>query len=170
VSELAASANVGARTIFTGFGLGVIYNIAMKALHGWKDTPEKVFDAPLKGGSIACEITPELLGVGYVIGPRIAAVMAAGGVLSYLLLIPLIKFFGEGLAGPLAPGSVPIADMSPKPDSRRLHSLHRRGRSRGGRHHQPAALAPPHLARHPGRLAGLRRKEGGQRVRAAHRS
>jgi uncharacterized oligopeptide transporter (OPT) family protein len=39
--------------------------------------------------------------------------MAAGGVLSYLLLIPLIKFFGEGLAGPLAPGSVLIKDMSP---------------------------------------------------------
>jgi putative OPT family oligopeptide transporter len=113
VSALAATANVGAKTIFAGFGLGVIYNIAMKALHGWKDTPEKVFGAPLKGGSVACEITPELLGVGYVIGPRIAAVMAAGGVLSYLLLIPLIKFFGEGLAGPLAPGSVPIADMSP---------------------------------------------------------
>ena len=87
--------------------------VAMKALHGWKDTPEKVFSAPLKGGSIACEITPELLGVGYVIGPRIGAVMAAGGILSYLLLIPLIKFFGEGLAGPLLPGKMPISEMDP---------------------------------------------------------
>src|SRR3954452_19828569 len=43
VDSLAANAGVGARTIFTGFGLGVIYNVAMKALHGWKDTPEKVF-------------------------------------------------------------------------------------------------------------------------------
>jgi putative OPT family oligopeptide transporter len=110
---LAETAGVGARTIFTGFGLGVLYNVAMKAFYLWKDTPEKVFMAPLKGGSIACEITPELLGVGYVIGPRIAAVMAAGGVLSYLLLIPLIQFFGEGLAAPLAPGSVLIRDMSP---------------------------------------------------------
>ena len=113
VDSLAETATIGARTIFTGFGLGVIYNVAMKALHGWKDTPEKVFAAPLKGGSIACEITPELLGVGYVIGPRIAAVMAAGGVLSYLLLIPLIQFFGEGLTGPLAPGTALIKDMSP---------------------------------------------------------
>jgi putative OPT family oligopeptide transporter len=110
---LAKTAGVGAKTIFAGFGLGVIYNVAMKALHGWKDTPEKVFDAPLKGGSIACEITPELLGVGYVIGPRIAAVMAAGGVLSYLMLIPMIKFFGDGLASPLAPGGALIRDMSP---------------------------------------------------------
>ncbi len=113
VSALAETATVGAKTIFTGFGLGVIYNIAMKAFYLWKDTPQKVFAAPLAGGSIACEITPELLGVGYVIGPRIAAVMAAGGVLSYLLLIPLIKFFGEGLAGPLAPGTALIRDMSP---------------------------------------------------------
>jgi putative OPT family oligopeptide transporter len=113
MDALAARATVGAKTIFAGFGLGVIYNVAMKALHGWKDTPEKVFGVPLAGGSIACEITPELLGVGYVIGPRIAAVMAAGGVLSYLLLIPLIKFFGEGLAGPLAPGTALIKEMSP---------------------------------------------------------
>jgi hypothetical protein len=84
----------------------------MKAFRGWKDTPEKVFDAPLKGGSVACEVTPELLGVGYVIGPRIAAVMAAGGILSYLLLIPLIKFFGDGLSEPLMPGSTLIKDMS----------------------------------------------------------
>ncbi|MEP6672037.1 MAG: oligopeptide transporter, OPT family [Chthoniobacter sp.] len=113
VDSLAETATIGAKTIFTGFGLGIIYNVAMKALYLWKDTPGKVFDVPLKGGSLACEITPELLGVGYVIGPRIAAVMAAGGVLSYLVLIPLIQFFGEGLAGPLAPGTALIKDMSP---------------------------------------------------------
>jgi len=107
------AASVGARTIFTGFGIGVFYNVAMKLFPRWKEAPEKVFDAPMKGGSVSCEITPELLGVGYVIGPRIAAIMAAGGVLSYLLLIPMIKFFGEGLAGPLAPGGTPIRDMSP---------------------------------------------------------
>src|SRR5262249_28629295 len=89
------------------------YNVAMKAFRGWKDTPEKIFDAPLKGGSVSCEITPELLGVGYVIGPRIAAVMCAGGVLSYFLLISMIKSFGEGLAGPLATGTTPIRDMGP---------------------------------------------------------
>ncbi len=112
-SAVGKVASVGAKTIFTGFGIGVTYNVLMKALRGWKEAPEKVFDAPLKGGSVACEITPELLGVGYVIGPRIAAVMCAGGVLSYLLLIPLIKFFGEGLSTPLAPGETPIRDMSP---------------------------------------------------------
>jgi len=111
--EVGKAASVGAKTIFAGFGIGVLYNVAMKLFPRWKDAPEQVFSAPLKGGSVSCEITPELLGVGYVIGPRIGAIMAAGGVLSYLLLIPLIKFFGEGLAGALPPGSTPIRDMSP---------------------------------------------------------
>jgi putative OPT family oligopeptide transporter len=102
-----------AKAIFAGFGIGLLYKTAMVALKAWKDVPEKVFGAPFKAGSISCEISPELLGVGYIIGPYIASVMCAGGVLAYLLLIPLIKFFGEGLTGPLAPGTMLIRDMSP---------------------------------------------------------
>ena len=110
---LGKAASVGAKTIFTGFGIGVLYNVLMKIFPRWKDAPEKIFDAPFKGGSVACEITPELLGVGYVIGPRLGAIMAGGGVLSYLVLIPLIKFFGDALSGPLSPGKMPIRDMAP---------------------------------------------------------
>ena len=65
------------------------------------------------GGSIAAEISPELLGVGYIIGPRIASIMCSGGVLAYLVLIPLIKFFGQNVAGPVAPGLLPISGMGP---------------------------------------------------------
>ena len=104
---------LSASTIFIGFGVGVIYNTLMKACHLWKDTPEKVFGPPFKAGSISVEATPELLGVGYIIGPRIGSIMAGGGVLSYLLLIPMIKFFGERLNEPLAPGATLIRDMSP---------------------------------------------------------
>jgi putative OPT family oligopeptide transporter len=103
----------GAKVIFTGFGLGLAYNTAMKAFKLWKGAPETAFGPPFKGGSVGMEVTPELLGVGYVIGPRIASIMCAGGVLAYLVLIPAIKFFGEGLPQPLSPGGVPIGDMSP---------------------------------------------------------
>ena len=103
----------GAKVIFTGFGLGLLYKTLNIALKGWKDTPEKVFGAPLKSGSVSMEISPELLGVGYIIGPRIASITAAGGVLAYLVFIPLIKFFGDHLNGPLAPGTIPISEMSP---------------------------------------------------------
>ncbi|MDP2136620.1 MAG: oligopeptide transporter, OPT family [Candidatus Didemnitutus sp.] len=103
----------GAKVVFTGFAVGLIYKTLNVALKGWKDIPEKVFGAPLKSGSVGAEVSPELLGVGYVIGPRIASIMCAGGVMSYLLLIPLIKFFGDGLPTPLAPGTVPISEMTP---------------------------------------------------------
>ena len=111
--QSAAASTLSANTIFTGFGLGLVYKTLMAAGKLWKDVPEKVFGAPLKSGSISAEISPELLGVGYIIGPRIASIMCAGGVLSYLLLIPLIKFFGESLTEPLAPGTKLIRDMSP---------------------------------------------------------
>jgi putative OPT family oligopeptide transporter len=109
----ASGAQAGAKTIFAGFGIGVVYKAVMVALKGWKDVPEKVFRAPFQAGSISAEISPELLGVGYIIGPRIASIMCAGGVLAYLVLIPAIRFFGEGLPGPLAPGVVPIREMGP---------------------------------------------------------
>jgi putative OPT family oligopeptide transporter len=103
----------GAKPIFAGFAIGALYKSAYGAFRLWKDVPEKVFGAPFKAASISAEISPELLGVGYIIGPRIAAIMCSGGVLAYLVLIPAIKFFGEHGAGVLPPGTMPIAQMGP---------------------------------------------------------
>src|SRR5438105_11149295 len=107
-------AATGGKTIFTGFGIGFIYQSAMNAFNAWKNTPEKIFGAPFKAGSISMTIEPALLGVGYIIGPRIGSIMCAGGVLAYLVLIPAIKYFGSGLAMPLPPETKAlIRDMSP---------------------------------------------------------
>ena len=110
---LRGGSRLSAHVIFTGFGIGLAYKTAMAALRAWKDTPERVFGRPFAGASVAAEISPELLGVGYIIGPRIASVMCAGGVLAYLVLIPLIKFFGDAIPGALAPGTIPIREMGP---------------------------------------------------------
>src|SRR6266542_2350356 len=116
-AEVVAAAGLGqstrAHTIFTGFGIGLAYKTLMAAFKLWKDIPEKVFAAPFKAGSVGLEISPEWLGVGYIIGPRIASIMCGGGVLAYLVLIPMIKFFGEGFSEPLPPGGKLIRDMSP---------------------------------------------------------
>jgi putative OPT family oligopeptide transporter len=112
-SNEAKEAKQRAFTIFGGFGLGLLYKVLSISFKGWKDTSNFEFGAPLKAGSAGAEISPELLGVGYIIGPRIAMTMAAGGVLSYLLLIPMIKFFGELLSVPLSPGTMLIKDMTP---------------------------------------------------------
>jgi putative OPT family oligopeptide transporter len=110
VNEEAAG---GGKVIFSGFGIGLLYQSAMGAFKMWKDTPQKIFEAPFKAGSISAEISPALLGVGYIIGPRIASIMCAGGVLAYLVLIPAIKFFGEHTIGAIPPGTVPIGEMGP---------------------------------------------------------
>src|SRR5688572_16203428 len=86
----------------------------MVAFRGWKDAPTKIFGGHFNAASVSVEVSPELLGVGYIIGPRIAAIMCAGGVLAYLVLIPMIKFFGSALESPLAPATTAlIRDMSP---------------------------------------------------------
>ena len=104
---------IGAKTIFTGFGIGLAYKSAMSAFRLWKEVPEKIFGAPFKSGSISAEISPELLGVGYIIGPYIAGLMVGGGILAYLVLIPAIQFFGGALTVPLDPGTKLISEMGP---------------------------------------------------------
>ncbi len=106
-------AATSAATIFTGFGVGFVYKAANVAFKGWKDVPERLFGPPFAAGSISAEISPELLGVGYIIGPYVASIMCAGGVLAYLVLIPAIKFFGAAAPLPIPPGTIPVADMSP---------------------------------------------------------
>ncbi len=105
-----------ARKVFYGLGIAFLYKFLMSALGLWKDIPQYIFSkkSALPNATINGEITPELLGVGYIIGPRIAGIMVAGGVLSWLVLIPLITFIGSGLNMPLPPATDQlISEMSP---------------------------------------------------------
>jgi putative OPT family oligopeptide transporter len=108
-----------ASRVFFGLGLGALYTLFQNenifAL--WPSTPTRDFDIGpqhlLKGSSIRADVTPEYLGVGYIIGLRVSAVMLAGGVFSWLLLLPAIYFFGSHMTSPLYPGTILIHDMSP---------------------------------------------------------
>ncbi len=108
-----------ASKVFLGLGLGSLYTLFQNDnLFGlWPATPTKDFDLGaqhlLRGGSVRADATPEYLGVGYIIGVRIAGVMLAGGVFSWLVLMPAIYFFGSHLSAPLYPGTTLIRDMSP---------------------------------------------------------
>lgn len=102
-----------AKMVFAGFGLGFVYQFLMKACNLWPDEVDKKLwsgNTGLKGGALSSEMSPALLGVGYIIGPRIASIMVAGGVLAYLVLVPAIVFFGEGLNSPLAPAISKVKD------------------------------------------------------------
>ncbi len=101
-----------AKTVFGGFGLGFLYKLFGDPLKLFNMNPDRQF-ASWKGASFGGELTPEMLGVGYIIGPRTASVMMAGGVLAYLVLIPLIAFFGDSIAEPIFPAIKLIRDMDP---------------------------------------------------------
>ncbi len=100
-----------AKTVFTGFGLGLLYKMLNVAMKLWNDVPEKGL-AWFKGAAFSTEVSPELLGVGYIIGPRIAMIMLGGGLLSSFVLIPAITLFGSGLTQPLYPATKLISQMS----------------------------------------------------------
>jgi putative OPT family oligopeptide transporter len=99
------------KIVFGGFFIGLIYKFLNVGMKLWKDVPEKVFSF-FKGSAVSAEVSPELLGVGYIIGLRTAAIMMAGGVLSSFVFIPLITLFGENQSGPLYPAKMLIKDMS----------------------------------------------------------
>lgn len=107
-----------ARTVFMGFGLGALYKFLNAGLHLFLEVPTRAFVHRLPTGQtqlfgeIQAEISPELTGVGYIIGPRIAGFLFAGGVLSFFCLIPAIKLFGAALPAPIFPATIPIADMT----------------------------------------------------------
>ncbi|HKY27055.1 MAG TPA: oligopeptide transporter, OPT family [Pyrinomonadaceae bacterium] len=111
-AKIADQATIGGKTIFAGFGIGFLYYGLQQVFKTWKEIPEKVFGGHFQGASISLDNNPALLGVGYIIGPRIASIMFGGGVLSYLVLIPMIKYFGEFLVNPLPPGTKPISQMA----------------------------------------------------------
>lgn len=83
-----------ARPVFVGIGLGALYQFAMKGLKLWQDTVFWSFSW-LHKASIGFELTPIFLGVGYLIGLRVASFMALGGVIGWSLLLPLF----DSLAG-----------------------------------------------------------------------
>jgi putative OPT family oligopeptide transporter len=101
-----------ARLLFQAFGVAFLYKFLMAGLKLWKEYPGRV-STFYKGASISAEVSPELLGVGYIIGPRIAGYLFAGGSLAYLVLIPAIKLFGAGLTQPIFAETKLIKDMSP---------------------------------------------------------
>jgi len=115
-SVLMAAEEGGGKAINVLLGLliGFVYKIMLAFFHLW---PERIkIKLPvLKKAEIGMEPTPALLGVGFILGPRIAAIMVAGGLLSWLGIIPLIAFFGEHLQNPLFPASdLRIAEMTAK--------------------------------------------------------
>ncbi len=110
-----------ASRVFLGLGLGGLYTLLQNdnllglfpPTPNWQPNFDPGGQQILRGAAIRADVTPEYLGVGYIIGIRVASIMLAGGVFSWLVLMPAIVFFGKHLPGPLYPGTVPIDQMTP---------------------------------------------------------
>jgi len=101
-----------AKTVFAGMGLSALYKFLMGGVRLWPEGPN--YNLPfLKGANIGITATPALLGVGYIIGPRISALMLAGAVLGYLGIAPLIFYLGQYMPNIIPPATKLITEMTP---------------------------------------------------------
>lgn len=91
-----------ARNVFIGLGIGALVKGCVAFAHLWPGEAEVAVPL-LKKGVVGMELTAALLGVGYILGYRIGAIMVGGGLLASLGIIPLIAHFGEQLTAPLYP-------------------------------------------------------------------
>jgi uncharacterized oligopeptide transporter (OPT) family protein len=100
------------QTVFIGFGLAFAVKFLIEGMSVLRLTvawPLKFFN---RVAAVAADMAPELLGVGYVIGARVASVMMAGAVIGNLVIVPAIATFGDHVPGAIAPGDKPISQMS----------------------------------------------------------
>ncbi len=96
-----------ASTVFAGMGFAAVFKFI---IDGLKAVPGEV-SLRFKGysGEIGTQIYPAVMSVGYICGPRISSYMFAGGLVSWMVLIPAIVLFGAELT--LYPGTAPIGQM-----------------------------------------------------------
>ncbi len=111
-AEVQVAGDVGgskAKLLFTGLGLGAVYQLLAnsRGLGLWNESPS--FGLPKKA-RIGGDFTPELLGVGFIIGPKIAAIMFGGSAFAWLVLIPAINIWGGGSV--VYPAEVPMAELT----------------------------------------------------------
>jgi putative OPT family oligopeptide transporter len=103
------------KMVLIGFALGFVYQFCVKGLVLFQEELARPLYETVKGkvvglkASVSMEMNAALLGVGYIIGPRISCVMVAGGVLAYLVIGPTIAYFGENVDKPLPPATSQVA-------------------------------------------------------------
>ncbi|WP_293298034.1 OPT family oligopeptide transporter [Pedobacter sp. UBA4863] len=104
-----------AQKVYYGLGIAILYKLLMSILGFWKEVPSYIFSktSVLPNATIKTEVGPELLGVGYIIGPKVGSVMLGGGLFSWIVLIPMITMLGDQLSVPFLPEKTKlIAQMS----------------------------------------------------------
>ena len=82
-----------AGTVFAGLGIAAVYKFLADGTQLFKSEIGHAFES-YKGSQVGIQVLPALAGVGYICGVQVSSYLFAGGVLSYLVLIPAIAYFG----------------------------------------------------------------------------
>jgi len=101
----------GFKTVLTGIGAGGIYKFVSGGLKFWPESASYTFTS-YQGTQIGIDAIASLLGVGFIIGTKVSALMFGGGVIAWFALIPMIKFMGQGLTVPIFPATIVISEMT----------------------------------------------------------
>lgn len=97
-----------ASNVFWGLGFGFV----MKFISDGIRLVGNVFQVEYGRFGLSCKVSPALIGVGYILGPKIASVMVGGALLASFGIIPVLGWYGQGMSDPIYPGDAPISDMS----------------------------------------------------------
>jgi putative OPT family oligopeptide transporter len=97
------------KTVFVGFGIAFVHKFLTLGFQVVKETVSLPLPVINKAARFSADMASELLGVGYIIGVRTSAIMMAGAVLGYLVIIPIIYFTGVHSPTPIPPGDKTIA-------------------------------------------------------------
>ncbi len=112
-----------ATLVFSGLGIGALWKSLSWTFNLFRQEigHSLARTSQFPNATLSVDISPEYMGVGYVIGPRIAGTMFAGGVLSWLVLLPLVSIFGAAITNHVPPATATdatgqlllISQMSP---------------------------------------------------------
>ena len=101
---------VSAKMVFKGGIIAAIYRLIQSGLGFFPDVIETSIPK-LPGGVIGANILPSLVGVGYLIGYKVSAIILAGGLLAWVVIIPLLTFVGANVNTPIFPSLTPISQL-----------------------------------------------------------
>lgn len=100
-----------AATVFAAMGIAALYRLAMNALGLFKEIV--VWPVKFLSTQLSFDLLPSLMAVGFILGLETCALMLSGALLGWLVIIPLIAYFGQAMAAPLPPATELISAMTP---------------------------------------------------------
>lgn len=103
-----------AKTVFAAIGIGGLYRFLMNGLNLWKEIP--LWRIPALGTAMSFDMLPSLLAVGFIIGLRTSAIMVAGSLLGWFVIIPLIHFLGQNMQGIVSPATIAMSEVIKNPE------------------------------------------------------